>query len=164
MACVVAARLLMLGRRERTQRKSMAQWLWRAGRSKREIVDIAGWAQRDRDAADIYFKTQFDVQLQCCTLRRRCCITCATGARTSPLYGLRSLRGRRPLCLLFIMAEMVLKMCSLCDNKGSDNSNNSCLSVENVTNKEELTSCLKLVPSTISDLGLLKESRIKSNI
>jgi hypothetical protein len=46
-----------------TPRKSMAQWLWRAGRSKREIVDIAGWAQRDRDAADVYFKTQFDVQL-----------------------------------------------------------------------------------------------------
>ena len=46
-----------------TPRKSMAQWLWRAGRSKREIVDIAGWAQRDRDAADVYFKTQCDVQL-----------------------------------------------------------------------------------------------------
>ena len=44
--------------------ESMAhQWLWRAGRSKREIVDIGGWAQRDRDAADVYFKTQCDVQL-----------------------------------------------------------------------------------------------------
>ena len=46
-----------------TPRKSMAQWLWRAGRSKREIVDIAGWVQLDRNAADVYFKTQFDVQL-----------------------------------------------------------------------------------------------------
>ena len=26
-------------------------------------MDIAGWAQRDRDAADVNFKTQFDVQL-----------------------------------------------------------------------------------------------------
>ena len=64
---------------------------------------------------------------------------------------------------LVVPQHLLLKMCSPCDNKGSDN-NNSCLSVENVTNKEELTSCLKLVPSTISDLGLLKESRIKSNI
>ena len=40
-----------------TPRKSMAQWLWDAGHSKRVIADVGGWRTRE-DAVDGYFRTQ----------------------------------------------------------------------------------------------------------